>query len=134
MTLFLIIAGLGQIGLGLASLAVPKVLKWEKELARMKPITRQIYTTYAVYIWAINLSFGFLSLLRPEWLLDPHPLARAVSGFIAVYWGARLLIQFFYYDRSIRPPGAFWVLAEWMLVALFTYLTALYGYLAFFAR
>lgn len=126
---FLMIAGLGQIGLSMASLAVPRVLKWREEMARMRPITRHIFSTYAAYICAIKLCFGVLSLFRPEWLMDGTPLARAVSGFIAVYWGARLLIQFLYYDRSIRPPGLFWLAAEWAMVALFAYLTGVYGVL-----
>ena len=48
--------------------------------------------------------------------LDRSPLARAVSGYIAAYWGARLLVQFFYFDRSEAPPGAFYKLAEVGLV------------------
>ena len=130
MTTLLILAGLGQIVLAAASLAVPRVLKWAKDMAKVRPLTRQIFQTYAVYIWGTNLLMGLLSLLHPGWLLDNSPLARAVAGYITLYWGARLLIQFFYYDRSERPPGLLWTLAEWSLVGLFTFLTAVYGSIA----
>lgn len=129
MEYLLVFAGWGQIGLAVGSLAVPYVLQWSAEMAKLRPITRQIFRTYSVYIWATNLSFGLLSLIRPEWLLDATPLARVVTSFIALYWGARLLIQFLYYDRSIRPSGTFWTIMEWSLIVLFTYLTTLYGYI-----
>jgi len=128
MMTFLRLAGLGQIALAAGSLAVPYVLKWSKDMAKVRPLTHQIFQTYAVYIWATNLCFGLLSLCHPEWLLTGEPLARAVAGYITLYWGARLLIQFLYYDRSARPPGFRWVLAEWSLVGLFFYLTVVYGY------
>lgn len=129
MTTLLRLAGCGQIVLALASLAVPKVLDWAKDTKRMRPIVRQLFHTYAVYIWATNLLMGLLSCFHPEWLLDGAPLARAVAGYITLYWGARLLIQFFYYDRSERPPGFQWALAEWSLVGLFACLTAIYGHI-----
>ncbi|SRR5579871_3151245 len=129
MKMLLILAGLGQIGLAFASLAVPRVLHWARDTKRMRPIVRQLFHTYAAYIWATNLLMGLLSCLHPEWLLDGAPLARAVAGYITLYWGARLLIQFFYYDRSIRPKGGQWIFAERSLVGLFTYLTAVYGFL-----
>jgi hypothetical protein len=84
MRTLVLLAGLGQIGLALASLFVPAVLQWSKDTARMRPITRQIFTTYAVYIWATNLLMGLLSLLHPDWLLDGAPLARAVAALLLV--------------------------------------------------
>lgn len=41
-----------------------------------------------------------------------------------------MLVQFFYFDRSEAPPGAFYKLAEAALVGLFILLTAVYGYAA----
>jgi hypothetical protein len=41
-----------------------------------------------------------------------------------------VLVQFFYFDRTEAPPGNFYKLAEMALVALFVFLTAVYGYAA----
>ena len=83
-------AGVGQLVLVAASLAIPRVLRWSEDLARLRPLTRQVFWTYAGYIWATNLAFGLVSTFAPGWLLDRTPLAGAVCGFIATYWGARL--------------------------------------------
>jgi hypothetical protein len=124
---FLMAAGLGQLGLALGSLAIPRLLGWREDTARLRPLTRQIFWTYAGYIWSFHVCFGLLSLLAPAWLLDRSPLAAAVCGFIAVYWGVRLVLQFTWLDRSQAPRGAAFVAAEVALVALFVGFVATYG-------
>ncbi len=123
--LLVLLAGIGQLALVVASLAIPSVLRWREETAKLRPLTRQVFWTYAAYIWAFNLAFGLVSL-RPAWLLDRSPLAASVSGFICTYWVGRILIQFFYFDRRDAPPGWHVRLAEVALVALFAYLATVY--------
>ena len=128
---FIFLAGLGQLALIVASLAIPRVLNWRDDVAKLRPLTRQVFWTYAGYIWATNLAFGLISTLAPNWLLDASPLAGAVCGFIALYWGARLVIQFTYFDRSDAPAGWHVRCAEAALVGLFIYLTLTYGFAAY---
>ncbi|MET0405611.1 MAG: hypothetical protein ABW123_24545 [Cystobacter sp.] len=127
MKTLLLLAGLGQLALAVGSLAVPRVLRWSEDTARLRPLTRQVFWTYAAYIWVTNICFGVVSTALPDQLLDGSPLSRVVTGFITVYWGARVLVQFFYFDRSEAPPGLFYKLAEVALVGLFIFLTAVYG-------
>jgi hypothetical protein len=126
-----VLAGAGQLVLIVASLAIPFVLRWREELAKVRPLTRQVFWTYSLYIWATNLSFGLVSL-RPDWLLDRSPLAGCVTGFMSAYWVGRILIQFFYFDRSSAPPGLHVHLAEIALVMLFFYLALVYSAALFF--
>jgi hypothetical protein len=130
MSAFLMLAGLGQLVLALGSLAVPRVLGWREDTARLRPLTSQVFWTYAGYIWTTNVCFGVVSLAAPGWLLDGSPLARAVAGYITAYWAARLAVQFFYFDRSEAPAGARYRVAEAALVALFVFLVGVYGYAA----
>lgn len=127
LTEWLVAAGVGQLVLAAGSLAIPRVLGWAAETAKLRPLTRQVFWTYAGYTWATNLCFGLLSALAPGWLLGPGPLAGVVTGFIAVYWGARLVIQFAYFDRSDVPPGWGVPFAEAALVGLFPFLTVVYA-------
>lgn len=120
------LAGLGQLALIVASLAIPRVLRWREDTAKLRPLTRQVFWTYALYIWSINLGFGLVSL-RPDWLLDHSPLACCATGLIAAYWAGRILIQFFYFDRSDAPPGWHVKLAEAALALLFFFLALTYG-------
>ena len=130
MRLLLVLAGVGQLVLALGSLAIPGVLNWRADTAKLRNLTRQVFWTYAGYIWATNVCFGLISALAPGWLLDTAPLARAVNTYIALYWITRVAVQFFYFDRSDAPPGLPTKLAEVALVALFVYLSLVYGALA----
>ncbi len=120
-------AGAAQLILVVASLAIPRLLNWKGDLAKLRPLTRQVFWTYAAYIWVTNLSFGLLSTMTPQLLLDRSPLAGFVCSFITVYWAARVVIQFGYFDRTDAPKGRFFVLGETALVTLFVGLTIVYG-------
>jgi len=126
----IIAAGVGQLLLAAGSLAIPHVLKWREELAKVRPLTRQVYWTYTGYIWTTNVCFGLVSVLMPTELLATTPLAAAVCGFITLYWLARVVIQFTYFDRRDAPPGAIFKLAEAALIVLFVFLTGVYGWAA----
>lgn len=120
-------AGISQVVLALVSLAIPRVLGWQQQTAPWRPLTRQVFWTYAGYIWFSNLSFGLLTALAPAELTARTLLAAAVTGFIGLWWAARLLIQFVYFDRTDAPRGVPFVLAEVALVLLFAMLTLIYG-------
>lgn len=126
-------AGIGQLALVIGSLAIPRILRWQEDTGRLRPLTRQVFWTYAGYIWTTNLCFGLLSVGAPDWLLDRSPLAGVVAGYIALYWAARLVIQFAYFDRSAMPAGLGPRLGEAALVGLFVFLTLVYGGVAFLA-
>jgi hypothetical protein len=128
--MFILLAGLGQLVLAAASLSLPRVLGWRAETAKLRPLTREVFWTYAAYIWATNVAMGLLSVLGPGWLLDRTPLARAVTGYITIYWGARLAIQFGWFGKN-APPGALYRLGEAALMTLFLALTLTYGAASF---
>ena len=126
----IVAAGAGQLVLIVASLAIPRVLHWHEETAKLRPLTRQVFWTYAAYIWGTNLAFGLVSAFAPRWLLDHTPLAGAVCAYIGICWGARLVIQFTYFDRTDAPNGPLFVVGETALVGLVLLLTLVYGALA----
>ena len=123
----ILLAGLAQIAIAATSLAIPRVLRWREETARLQPLTRQVFWTYATYTFATNLAFGILSTFAPELLLDGSALAAIVSLFICVYWAARVAVQFTYYDRSVAAAGAIFRIGEVLYVAGFAYLAIVYG-------
>lgn len=133
MRTLILLAGIGQLALALGSLAIPRVLGWAEETRALRPLTRQVFWTYAGYIWSAHVCFGLLSALAPDALLERTLLAGLVDLFIALWWGARLAIQFAWFDRSARPPGAQYVLAEVGLVTMFISCTAIYGAAAWLA-
>jgi hypothetical protein len=122
------LAGAGQVVLSAGSLAIPGILDWRNQLNNVRSIIKQMFWTYAGYILGINLSFGLISVFLAQDLVAGSALAKAITGFIAIYWISRILIQFFYFDRNDFPKGSYYRVAEIALVALFFSLSIVYGY------
>ena len=126
------LAGLAQTTLVIGSVFIPKVLGWKGELAKVQPLIKQMFWTYAAYILVINLCFGLLSMFDYRELANGSNLAAIINGFIAAYWISRVLVQFFYFDRSNFPAGKWNKLAEVVLVLLFISLSAVYSFAFYF--
>lgn len=124
------ICGILHLALGIGSSIIPKVLNWNSELEKVKPLIRKMFWTYAAYILVINLCFGLVSIWGTEELINHSFLAKCVTLFVSVYWLTRIGIQFFYFDKTDAPKGLIFTLGEIALVALFILFTAFY-FLAF---
>ncbi len=124
------LAGVAQILLALFSVAIPFVLKWKMEMAKVNHLIRNIFYTYSVYIFAINIWFGIVSAFMPFELCNKSSLAAAVTVFIALYWLGRVLVQFSFGKAPGRPSGIIFTVGEIILWLLFILLTAVYGFAA----
>lgn len=116
------VGGFALFGLVIVSPLIPRILNWREDTAKLEPLTRKVFWTYACYTWAINLWFALITVCLSTQLLNKTPLAAAVSAFIAIYWLGRLAVQFFYFgpthERSLIER-----LGEVALVSLFAYLS-----------
>jgi len=110
------VAGGLQLVVAASNLPAKRILALEADLAKLAPMTRQIYHVQHAYIVGILVFFGGLTLTRPP----DGPLA----AFLALFWGVRLIIQRFYYDRDVlrrhRAADVFFTLT-------FAYLTAVFA-------
>lgn len=122
----IVLAGVFQVVIVCASFAIPKVLDWKGELESVGNLTRQVFWTYAGYILISNLAFGLLSVFACAALLDRSVLAGAVTGFIALWWIARVAIQFFYFDSTSMPNGLIHRILGAALTLAFIFLAIVY--------
>jgi hypothetical protein len=122
------LAGLAQLVLVVGSVAIPKCLDWKGGLAGLRPLLRQMFWTYAVYISVMHVFFGVVSLFAADELLSGGFITSALCVLMLVWWLARILIQFFYFDKSEVPETVFNRLAEVVLVLLFVFLSVVYGW------
>jgi len=87
-------------------------------------------------MWALAASllsivaFALLSLFNARELAGGGPLARGLCGFVAVFWGVRLLLQGVFDVKEHLT--AWWLkLGYFALTVLFGGLTVLYASAAF---
>lgn len=126
LTTWIQIAGGVQLAIALCSLAIPRELGWREETRRLEPLTREVFWTYAAYIWGTNVALGLVSLLAAEELASGAVLARAICGYALLYWGARFVIQLTTFGKH-APAGLRFKLAEGALTTAFLALSLTYG-------
>jgi hypothetical protein len=86
-------AGIGQLGVLIASALVPFRLNWRDELRGLSRLHRQMYWVYGGYIVLSIVAFATLSLLDANELASGTNLARGFCAYVALFWGVRVALQ-----------------------------------------
>src|SRR5687767_3577595 len=94
------LAGIAHLVSLAAILYAPQALRWNEELARLPRLLRQMCGAYQAYTTGTIVAMGLVSLLCAGDLVSGTALARAVCGYIALFWAARLALQAAY---DFRP-------------------------------
>jgi hypothetical protein len=124
-------AGVVQLLLLIASALVPRVFDWRRHLGTLPPFLRTLFWVYGAFIVLVIIGFASITLLHARALAAGTPLARAISGFIAIFWGARLVVQIWAFD--VRPflTNHFLTIGYHGLTIAFVFLALVYAVAAF---
>jgi hypothetical protein len=129
--LLVFIGGILHFGILLASAMVPKVLDWKASLDKLDGLSRQLVWVHGAFIVLVIIGFGLLSVLFASELVTGTPLARGVCLFIALFWAARLIVQFFVFDATPYLKTVFLKMGYHGLTVVFMYHVAVYACAAF---
>jgi hypothetical protein len=127
LTLHLHIVGALLVLLGISHWLFNRYFGWERELAPISLLTRQVFFVHTFFIGLGVVMAGVGSLLYANALLRPSSLSRAILAGMAAFWLCRLLVQFFVYDAAIWRGNPFWTLMHFVFSALWIYVTATYA-------
>jgi len=116
-------AGLLHLAIASSNFVAAKKLEYRRNLAGVTPIVREIFWVQNLYIELVLAAFALIIFLFPRELTAGVGLGQFLSGFLAVFWGLRLVIQFAFYDAEIRRqhPGI-----DRLFLAAQIYLTAVF--------
>ena len=119
-------AGLAHFGVLTAAALVPSRLQWHEELAKLPRLQRQMYWVYGGYVVMAIIAFGTISVFNADELAGGGALARALCGYIAIFWGIRVALQAVF---DVKPYlSAWWLtLGYHALTVVFLGLTAIYA-------
>ena len=123
----LLAGGLLHFVILIASALTPHVLDWRANLAALHPFLRRLFWVYGSFIVLVIVSFGALTLFRADELASGAPLARSICAVIAIFWLARLAVQFFVFDAKPFLTTTFLRIGYHGLTLLFTALAFIYG-------
>ena len=123
----LVIGGLLHFVILIASALTPRLLDWRGNLATLHPFLRRLFWVYGAFIVLTIVSFGTLTLFHADELASAAPLARTVCAIIAIFWLARLAVQFFVFDARPFLTTVFRRVGYHGLTLLFAALVFIYG-------
>ena len=123
----LMLAGLLHLAITSAGLVMTLVLDWRRSLGSLGALTRHIIWTHGAFVLLTIIGFGVVSLMYPASLASGEPLARAVCGFIALFWLVRLLVGFFLFDATPHLTSTWLKLGYHALTLVFTFFVFCYG-------
>lgn len=126
LNLALWLAGVGHFCVLGASFQVPARLNWKEDLPKLSTFNRKLMYVYSGYTVYTILAFGVLTLFLHREMLRGERAATALAVFIAIYWTARIAVDFLYYEHKDWPKGPQFVAGHILLTGLFCALAVAY--------
>ncbi len=129
-TLLLKLAALSYLGLIAAGLFMPGVVDLCEHLRPLPDFIRKLFWVYYSFVGLCLVAFGVGTFVFAEQLASGTQLARAVCGFLAIFWTVRFIAGTFVFD--LRP----YLTNAWRRAGLtaanivFTCLPIIYGWVA----
>ena len=127
MRLLLQLAAAVQLLILIASALIPRVLDWRKNLAVLHPFLRKLFWVYGVFIVMVIIAFALLTFRHADAMVAREAIARSLCLFIAIFWGARLFVQFAVFDAQPFLTNWFYKTGYHALTIIFVFLTLVYG-------
>ena len=120
---YLWVAGGVHVILVIGSFFLPSKLRYHENLSKVSPIIRQIFSVHHLFIALLLVGFSGLCFGFTADLAGGSHLGRCLSGFMAIFWLLRLLIQLFYYDQTERRR---YPLANLVYLGIFLFLSTVF--------
>jgi len=125
-------AGVVQVLIACSNFPAARVLDYRGNLARVDPMVREIFWVQNLYIEITLVGLALLCFFFAGDLAGQSSLGRACSGFLTFFWGLRLGLQLFYYNRGARREhpliDSVFLLAQVYLTGVFAVATLGAGY------
>ncbi|HEX6193459.1 MAG TPA: hypothetical protein VFZ42_13895 [Chitinophagaceae bacterium] len=116
------IIGILLIVLAFVHFIFPKYFNWKQECSSLSVINRQLMYVHAFFIALIVFLIGVLCLTSAHELLNTN-LGKNVSLGLAIFWTARLYVQFFGYTSEVWRGKSFETKVHILFSIFWTYLS-----------
>jgi hypothetical protein len=127
MTLLLQLAGAMHLGLFVAGMLMPRVVKMRDHLALLPPFIRRLFWVYYSFIGMSIICFSVLTIAFADTLAAGGALARAVCGFFTLFWTLRLIAATWIFDMKPYLSSRARRIGYTILNGVFVYLPVVYG-------
>ena len=119
------VAGAIMILLALIHLFFPRYFKWKENLSSLSLINRQMMLVHTFFIAIVVFLIGLLSLFLSEDMVGTK-FGGIISLGFALFWIARLFVQFFVYSSELWKGKKFETTIHIVFALLWTYLSGVF--------
>lgn len=130
MELHLNIIGVLLIVLAIVHVIFPKYFDWEKDLKPLSLINQQMMVVHTFFVALMVFLMGILCVSSAQELVHSN-LGQKVCLGMGIFWGFRLLIQFFGYSAELWKGKAFETTVHILFSLTWTYLTLVFSLIFF---
>jgi hypothetical protein len=127
LVLHLRLVGVVMAALVVVNLFVPRRFRWREEMARLSLVNRQIFQAHSFFIILMLALFSALLLTSADALLEPTRLGRAILAGLTVFWGLRMLAQWFFYSPAIWRGHRFNAVMHGVFSVTWVYVSAVFA-------
>lgn len=125
MELHLNIIGFLSVVLAVIHVVFPRYFDWEKELQPLSLINKQLMYVHTFFLALAVFLMGLILLTATEDILTTR-LGRQLALGFGIFWGIRLLFQFFVYSPQLWRGKPFETTIHIVFSLLWTYFTAVF--------
>jgi hypothetical protein len=115
--------------LALIHIIFPKYFNWKDELKSLSLINREMMTIHTLFIAVVVFLMGLLCLTSATALIETD-LGKRISLGLGIFWGLRLITQFFGYSSELWKGKSFETTVHILFSLFWTYLTIVFMYTA----
>ena len=121
------IAAAVQLGVAVLNLFLIRIMKWEPDLARAPLLIREVFRIHVHFISITLTIFGVLTWrFAHELATASNPLGVWLGIGIAIFWGARSVMQWLHYSSEHWRGDATRTAIHWALFLGYGALAAVY--------
>jgi hypothetical protein len=125
MELHLKIVGYISIALAFVHVIFPKYFNWKKEMPSISLVNRQLMYVHTFFIAFVVLLMGLLCAFCSNDLIATT-LGRQVCLGLFLFWGTRLIFQFFVYSSKLWKGKTFETLVHVIFSLIWIYFTSVF--------
>lgn len=119
------IVGFSLIALALVHILFPTYFNWKKELRSLSLINRQMMQVHTFFIALTVFLMGLLCVTASADLIQTR-LGKTLSLGLGIFWGCRMIIQFFVYSPQLWKGKTFETIVHICFSACWIYMTILF--------
>mgnify|MGYP006128782451 CR=1 FL=1 len=126
MVLQIQLIGISFILLGAIHVIFPKYFKWKIELKKISLINKEMMVVHTFFVAFGVVLMGVLCLSSAEELLTTK-LGQKIGLGLCLFWGIRLIVQFFGYSSELWKGKTFETIVHVLFSIFWLYLTVVFG-------